>query len=475
MFAAIRRISRWPLDHKLVMLPALLLMMLLLRLLWGVAVHSQLESQLRGLRVRGEPIDPSQITHQIIPDADNAVPLYRQALKAMVEGIDSPRNSNLEYPDYFPRPADWMKLAQASEKAHAPVFALTRAARQRSRAQFDTSPNDDVDLRYLGDLRNFANTIADSAEYSHLQGNDAEAVERLRDVLHISRTLQADDYLISWLVGVGIEGLACNSTQLIAPDLSVRNVNVRPLIEELLDEKPYGEAQKRKLLNERIRRIHRYTKSAQRDWLLAPLADRDLIRELSSFEIFLQAADSTNFAEAQVILKRRPDDIQQIRARSYGPYFAYIPRYSRWFDVGNDLAPWFDRSYRIIAERRLTAVALACQLYRADHGQFPQSLDQLVPTYLPAIPRDPFFSDGRPIGYAIKTHSPPQTGPRPVLYFDPGGGDFGLKAEPHYSWYAPPVRGAPVRQYRDISRFAPPVLPKTINNNPNISNAPGQN
>jgi len=62
MFAAIRRISRWPFNHKFLALLALLLMMLLLRLLWGWSVHRHLESQLRALRVRGEPIEPPQIT-----------------------------------------------------------------------------------------------------------------------------------------------------------------------------------------------------------------------------------------------------------------------------------------------------------------------------------------------------------------------------------------------------------------------------
>jgi len=61
-----------------------------------------------------------------------------------------------------------------------------------------------------------------------------------------------------------------------------------------------------------------------------------------------------------------------------------------------------------------------------------------------------------------------------MLYFDPGGGDIAPRPQPICDWYSLPIRGAPVRQYRDISRFVPPALPKTVNNNPNISNAPGE-
>lgn len=34
-----------------------------------------------------------------------------------------------------------------------------------------------------------------------------------------------------------------------------------------------------------------------------------------------------------------------------------------------------------------------------DHGRRPETLAALVPEYLPAVPRDPFRTDGGPIGY----------------------------------------------------------------------------
>src|SRR6185436_6671846 len=173
-----------------------------------------------------------------------------------------------------------------------------------------------------------------------------------------------------------------------------------------------------------------------RDWLLRPLAERELLRELPNFDLFLQAADCNNYADAEDILRHyRLDSPDKPRLRIQ--YTANVPWYSRWFAVGTDhILLWFDRGDRVIAERRLTAVALACRRYRVSHVEFPKSLDQLVPEYLSAIPKDPFFSDARPIGYAIKTHVPPLIGPRPVLFFDPGGGDIPLKAEPLYGWYS---------------------------------------
>jgi hypothetical protein len=47
-------------------------------------------------------------------------------------------------------------------------------------------------------------------------------------------------------------------------------------------------------------------------------------------------------------------------------------------------------------ERRLAATALALRCYRLEHGgAFPPSLDDLVPTFLPAVPADPMVADRR--------------------------------------------------------------------------------
>ena len=41
---------------------------------------------------------------------------------------------------------------------------------------------------------------------------------------------------------------------------------------------------------------------------------------------------------------------------------------------------------------------MALHLYKREHGAFPETLNALVPTYLPAVPKDYF--DGAPIRYS---------------------------------------------------------------------------
>jgi hypothetical protein len=45
------------------------------------------------------------------------------------------------------------------------------------------------------------------------------------------------------------------------------------------------------------------------------------------------------------------------------------------------------------AETRAAIAGLAAERYRLDHGQWPESLDALVPAYLDAIPIDPFTGE----------------------------------------------------------------------------------
>ncbi len=64
-----------------------------------------------------------------------------------------------------------------------------------------------------------------------------------------------------------------------------------------------------------------------------------------------------------------------------------------------------------IAERRLTEISLCLAAYKADHGQYPTTLNDLTPAYLPAVPAD-LFTGNPPIyrpaaaGYALYSVGP---------------------------------------------------------------------
>jgi hypothetical protein len=484
----LKRVARFLLRHKSLALPCLLLLILLLRLAWGWYVSYQLQKKLAKLHSQSQPTTPADLVYESVPDAENAWKFYLQAadiVSANELAAPSPTNSNLTFPYYPPYTTAWHAAAAACEKANAPAFILARHARQVGRIQireyYETWP---AALSPLNRPRTLATTLSDSAIYVHLQGNDSEALERILDLLHLIRAFRQNDFIVSQLVAGGVDYHATTAAMVMAPAMRVTpqtREETKRLIAEFLDERLILAGLRRGAQTNRILAVdYQHTKSTN-TWLIRPLAEQASLRELACIDFLIQIADCPNFPAASVILDRAPPDpfppmnMTETKLPFLRTTYAF-PRYSRWFNQDFWLNAYAERHFRNLAQRRSAAIALAAALYRADHQRLPARLDDLVPAYLPAVPLDPFQSDGRPIGYKTIPSALTTGDDRPLLYFDPGGAD-NLPPEPSYGWYY--VRVAPgkpaVRQYRDLTRFNPALLKRAINNNPNPANAPGNN
>src|SRR2546421_11978034 len=195
--------------------------MVIFRLGWGWWVQKQLNSKLAELRGRGEAAALAEVSYPKVKDAENAWPIWIKALNALVPGVDPPKSTNLDY-DYPPYPPAWMSYAAASEKAHAPVFALARRARDLPVAQFRQQLPAPANtwLPYLNSIKSLVNLLADAGEDSHFIGDADEGIERLTDLMHLGESLHQDDFVFSQLVAIGAEAMACYSIQLVAPGLA---------------------------------------------------------------------------------------------------------------------------------------------------------------------------------------------------------------------------------------------------------------
>lgn len=74
---------------------------------------------------------------------------------------------------------------------------------------------------------------------------------------------------------------------------------------------------------------------------------------------------------------------------------AYVRSGGRLFDVKN----FFDTYDRRLAFLDLAIIATALRLYRDDHGDFPEKLQQLTPRYLSAVPINPRSPTGDTFSY----------------------------------------------------------------------------
>jgi hypothetical protein len=482
-----RRLRSFARRHPLATLTIkLLLVALALRLYLGWSWSRQLAATRDEMRRGGHPAALAEIVLDDVPAAQNAAPLFTQAAASIRAGtaVNCPRNSVLNYPGYPPYGPAWEKQAAASEAGNANAFPIARAARQLARSQFRSGPLGIGSFLFggYGPLRGLGNVLADGAEYKHLQGDDAEALDRLRDGYRLGRAIESDPLLVSQLVGWGIDVLMTDATQRIAPTLAVSSRSqptskaataddVRALIAELLDEREGRDALVRCLESERAFLLDLYDQMSDRTWVIRPLADRNALDSIAISDNAIEASNARSAADARRILAAGALTASaKAMARPTLPNAAggtpsTVPRYSRWFAIAVGQPAAYERVidvyFRWSAERRVTAAILATRLYRIENGRWPERLTDLVPKFLPAVPADPFLPGGQPIGYALKRGALPDGGDRPLLYFEAGEDDASrteavIDAEPMFGWQ---VANAPAfktpRQYRDAALWLP--------------------
>jgi hypothetical protein len=110
-----------------------------------------------------------------------------------------------------------------------------------------------------------------------------------------------------------------------------------------------------------------------------------------------------------------------------------------WFNE----APNFDRGLLAVARneamRRLAVTALGLERFRLNTGRLPETLEELVPDYLEAVPVDPF--DGQSVRYE------PEPGGKFALRFQTAEGDMRKLRDGGLPW---PVAGPPLPPPRPV-------------------------
>jgi hypothetical protein len=341
----------------------------------------------------------------------DAWPLYAQAAARMAEGnklgISCPAASNLEYNPFPPVPPEWHRLMKASWDFNTTAREQVHAARAIDTVHWPVTTKDgDPQSRYLSSCRNIAMEIGDAALYQHLRGNDAAAIESLRDLLHLVELFDADseELVIQSLVSTGIEALSLERLNVVTSDA--------------------------RLTSDKSDRVHLQANTA-----------RLLIRRLYT------ADDPIDRFAA--VLKR---DIARTKRLNYPEYDA------------TSVTRLTTTVHRLWMERNLTAMSLACHVYHFEKSRWPAAVADLLP-YLPAAPVD---ASG-PMGYVLIKAGRPDGADRPLVYSRNGAAAkdqlFYRVDEPQFGYYTQDGSDRPAKlqrqggQFRDVTLW-PAVRPK---------------
>lgn len=342
-----------------------------------------------------------------VADADNAATLYRPVFEMLradkaIDGNTSPLISGTTDPN---DPAVTELLDR-----HASTLALLRRAADREQCRFVrdwTRPSVDLRLPEILSLRTCARLLALAARGEAAAGKNVEALGDVARILRIGRQAANEPFLISSLVGMAIDKIALETLTGILPRLRKTDL---PLLDEpglgdaLATVPPLGRA----LLGEETLGLASFADVADgtRGIDLIPLltavgpppppaVGQPLLRLTRGFLLpgdiagyrslmksFQQVAgDFGPYSE----IKKSVDAIDtQLAQRSPGIFTSLLlPA------LGNV----FRARSKSEAVHRSAAVLVAATKERLEGGALPETLENLLPKQLAALPRDPFADD----------------------------------------------------------------------------------
>ncbi len=395
-------------------------------LLWSHSAANALNRQVAAYRAAGEPIEAQDFVVKGVRDDDNAALDLRDAGRAIIETSEAMKKYDKLEPDLplLPKEIDAIKAVLAENKD---ALESLDAAMTKNGVDWQipmTSPAIRILLPDLSGQRRLANLASHRAMLEHQQGNDVATLRDLERILFIADAVEHQPALVSHLVAVGCRALAIDDVRQMSPSLKIGDggngaippAKLRQFIDRLLDDRADRDGQIRALLCERMMELDcarllaagklslssisggggATPAQAALGMALRPMAMGDGLLMIRFTTAMKQAFERSN--DFPTFSKTRPEYPPEVMNNSWRHVLARM------------LLPSFDRSietsFRICASRRLSATALAVRWYRVGHaGKPPASLDELVPTYLPAVPLDP-FSERRPLQYSPRPDDP---------------------------------------------------------------------
>ncbi len=423
-----------------------LLLLVGVRWWWGWEAERRLAARLAEYRAAGEPLLPEDFRVDPVPDDENAGLLLQRAAFRITFPAGVPQEAI--YLSYNPCPTEQeAQQFDALLQANQAVLALVRQARAKPRSDWGVGPPTvafPAVMPQLTPQRQLARLTNGAALRYHLSGDDAAAVEALRDELGIGRHVgNMAPLLIPYLVRLAIDALAISSIETIGHDLRVTSesasrdagpgpatrAQVMALIADLLDEAELRQNWVAVMRGERM--DHLFTVRAIQsgtmprstvappatsplgflvppgaptvtlpericDFALSPAMALDAIRIADRTTALTRAGLAPNWVVSGQLMP--PTSSPQGLAESMTRELSSI--------LMPPLEQMMSQHFRALASRRMAAIALAIRLYEVDHGCRPTVLEELVPGYLVEVPRDPFDGADGQIRYLADAPSP---------------------------------------------------------------------
>ncbi len=394
--------------------------LVILHVWWGNHAQSILQFEIAKIRAAGEPISPSQLDCGSIPDEENAAALYVAAGTMLDLTPDDARHL---WSQFTAGNFDDDRLGRLVD-ANAGALDLYRQARgltnsdwglEYGKLYFDPVFPQGTNQGYLSQL------VVVQARTGMSSGDYHETIECALDLLAHARALaqarapsgywramrrvQDLTNMIAW-IQAGPGGTPVGETTNDDGTGAAQNA-VIVLRNQLLDESFLQTALRDLCFYERVRLVWYLEACANGRlrgeilnprlpqthlnvcWhILRPMWTLDVAKSLRYWEHRIQGISAANsFIMARHIQMASAHEAR----RDVNDQFSSFTR-SFTLNLNDDIGIRDFQFYYFatVASSRMAATALAIYQYELDRGKRPAQLDDLVPEYLDAIPRDPF-------------------------------------------------------------------------------------
>jgi hypothetical protein len=401
---------------------AAVLLLSLVFLLWPSGEDRGLVgADIAGLPDIDDPFDVEQFGTVEIDPADNAYTVYKEAAGLLVKPSGISAND-------FNR-ADQEGWSGATEPIrkwvvdNRPAMNVWREGTEKPEAVY-YQPKDlrqDTLLPVVKDLREFARLAKLEGSRLEIEAKPAEAWQWYRAVFRSSRHCGMHGTLIERVVGIGIHATAGESLNKWASNPAVDGDMLRRAIADVSADYKMTAHASTTLKVEYLILMKIYDDPEQAAQLLKDvpgLAELNRARGLDSKSEPELSRRVTKHVFANLLpqIDKPPQTRTKRRA---GGAMLYDPeprgktptipvedleRYLAQSGLAQWLLPTIRSSIETLvgreqAEQACLMVMLAAQAYCRDHGELPEKAQDLVPSYLPTLPPDPYGKTGETLRY----------------------------------------------------------------------------
>jgi hypothetical protein len=247
----------------------------------------------------------------------------------------------------------------------------------------------------------------DALDQAH-RGNIAAAVESCRACLNAARSLGDEPFLISQMIRIACVAVACDMVERTLAQGEAREADLAALQKLLVEEEKHptllvGLRGERAGMNDLFTKLGDGTMTME--MLVGPgglnVADLDLTTRLFGFtrsNIHREHVRSLELMNRMVDAARLPAHEQSLAIQAVETdlraQVPTAPLMRLLFPAVQNVARTSQRKTALV---RSLMVLVAVERYRLKRGKWPDTLEDLKPDFLKAIPLDPF--DGKPIRY----------------------------------------------------------------------------